>query len=52
LSTTLATNTTLEGKGYPAGLILMVITYIKKLPTEYVLSISGDKTLMETRWNL
>lgn len=41
VSTTLATNTTLEGKGYPAGLILIGYNIPKKLPTDYVLSIDG-----------
>ena len=41
VSTTLATNTTLEGKGYPAGLILIGYSINKELPTDYVLSIEG-----------
>ena len=41
VSTTLATNTTLEGKGYPAGLILIGYNIPRKLPTDYVLSIDG-----------
>ncbi|AKB19343.1 hydantoinase/oxoprolinase family protein [Methanosarcina sp. WWM596] len=41
VSTTLATNTTLEGKGYPAGLILIGHTIPKKLASRYVISIGG-----------
>lgn len=41
VSTTLATNTTLEGKGYPAGLILIGHTIPKKLASRYVMSIGG-----------
>ncbi|RXA18498.1 hydantoinase/oxoprolinase family protein [Methanosarcina sp. MSH10X1] len=41
VSTTLATNTTLEGKGYPAGLILIGHTIPKKLVSRYVISIQG-----------
>jgi N-methylhydantoinase A/oxoprolinase/acetone carboxylase beta subunit len=41
VSTTLATNTTLEGKGYPAGLILIGHTIPKKLASNYVISIGG-----------
>jgi N-methylhydantoinase A/oxoprolinase/acetone carboxylase beta subunit len=41
VSTTLATNTTLEGKGYPAGLILIGHTIPKKLASRYVISIQG-----------
>lgn len=41
VSTTLATNTTLEGKGYPAGLILIGHTIPKKLASNYVISIAG-----------
>ncbi|WP_406662347.1 hydantoinase/oxoprolinase family protein [Methanolobus sp. ZRKC3] len=41
VSTTLATNTTLEGKGYPAGLILIGYSISKKMPTDHVLSIGG-----------
>ena len=41
VSTTLATNTTLEGKGYPAGLILIGHTIPKKLAGQYVISIGG-----------
>ena len=41
VSTTLATNTTLEGKGYPAGLILIGHTIPKKLASHYVISIGG-----------
>jgi N-methylhydantoinase A/oxoprolinase/acetone carboxylase beta subunit len=41
VSTTLATNTTLEGKGYPAGLILIGHTIPKKLASQYVISIGG-----------
>ncbi|MGB9929300.1 MAG: hydantoinase/oxoprolinase family protein [Methanosarcina sp.] len=41
VSTTLATNTTLEGKGYPAGLILIGHTIPKKLANGYVFSIQG-----------
>ncbi len=41
VSTTLATNTTLEGKGYPAGLILIGHTIPKKLASRYVISIAG-----------
>lgn len=41
VSTTLATNTTLEGKGYPAALIMIGYTINKKLPTDFVLSIEG-----------
>ena len=41
VSTSLATNTTLEGKGYPAGLILIGYSINKELPTNYVLSIEG-----------
>lgn len=41
VSTTLATNTTLEGKGYPAGLILIGHTIPKKLASQYVISVRG-----------
>ncbi|MDD2615515.1 MAG: hydantoinase/oxoprolinase family protein [Methanosarcina sp.] len=41
VSTTLATNTTLEGKGYPAGLILIGHTIPKKLVNHYTISIQG-----------
>ncbi len=41
VSTTLATNTTLEGKGYPAALIMIGFSINKNLPTEYVISIQG-----------
>lgn len=41
VSTTLATNTTLEGKGYPAGLILIGYNISRKIPTDYLLSIEG-----------
>ena len=41
VSTTLATNTTLEGKGYPAGLILIGHTIPKKLAGQYVISRGG-----------
>jgi N-methylhydantoinase A/oxoprolinase/acetone carboxylase beta subunit len=41
VSTTLATNTTLEGKGYPAGLILIGHTIPKKLVNHYTVSIQG-----------
>ena len=41
VSTTLATNTTLEGKGYPAGLILIGHTIPKKLASRYVISVGG-----------
>ena len=41
VSTTLATNTTLEGKGYPAGLILIGYSISKKMPTEHMIAISG-----------
>ena len=41
VSTTLATNTTLEGKGYPAGLILIGHTIPKKLVSRHVISIRG-----------
>ncbi|MDK2912565.1 MAG: hypothetical protein PWR29_1522 [Methanolobus sp.] len=41
VSTTLATNTTLEGKGYPAGLILIGYSISKELPTDYVISVDG-----------
>ncbi|WP_440945682.1 hydantoinase/oxoprolinase family protein [Methanosarcina sp. T3] len=41
VSTTLATNTTLEGKGYPAGLVLIGHTIPKKLASRYVISIGG-----------
>lgn len=41
VSTTLATNTTLEGKGYPAGLILIGHTIPKKLASRYVISVQG-----------
>lgn len=41
VSTTLATNTTLEGKGYPAGLILIGHTIPKKLASSYVISVQG-----------
>ena len=41
VSTTLATNTTLEGKGYPAGLILIGHTIPKKLVNHYTISIRG-----------
>lgn len=41
VSTTLATNTTLEDKGYPAGLILIGYTIPKKLASRYVISIQG-----------
>ncbi|TQD25357.1 hydantoinase/oxoprolinase family protein [Methanolobus vulcani] len=41
VSTTLATNTTLEGKGYPAGLILIGYNISRKIPTDHILSIEG-----------
>ncbi len=41
VSTTLATNTTLEGKGYPAGLILIGYSINNKVPSDHVLSIAG-----------
>lgn len=42
VSTTLATNSILEGKGYPSGLILIGYSIPKKnLPTKYVVSVSG-----------
>jgi N-methylhydantoinase A/oxoprolinase/acetone carboxylase beta subunit len=41
VSTTLAINTTLEGKGYPAGLILIGYSTTKKISTDYVISIRG-----------
>ncbi|WP_406657164.1 hydantoinase/oxoprolinase family protein [Methanolobus sp. ZRKC2] len=41
VSTTLATNTTLEGKGYPAGLILVGYNISRKIPTDHILSIEG-----------
>ncbi|WP_407356332.1 hydantoinase/oxoprolinase family protein [Methanolobus sp. WCC5] len=41
VSTTLATNTTLEGKGYPAALIMIGYSINKDIPTDYVLSIDG-----------
>lgn len=49
VSTTLATNTTLEGKGYPAGLILIGHTIPKKLASRYVISIQGGHDLMEMK---
>src|SRR6056297_2748287 len=36
VSTTLATNTTLEGKGYPAGLILIGYSINNKVPSDHV----------------
>ncbi|WP_231622076.1 hydantoinase/oxoprolinase family protein [Methanococcoides methylutens] len=41
VSTTLATNTTLEGKGHPAGLILIGHSITGALSTDHVLSIKG-----------
>ena len=41
VSTTLATNTTLEGKGYPAGLILIGYNLSRDVPTDHILSIEG-----------
>jgi N-methylhydantoinase A/oxoprolinase/acetone carboxylase beta subunit len=41
VSTTLATNTTLESKGYPAGLILIGHTIPKKLASQYVILVRG-----------
>lgn len=41
VSTTLATNTTLENKGFPAGLILIGYNISKKIPTDCILSIKG-----------
>lgn len=41
VSTTLATNTTLEGKGYPCGLILIGYTISGDLPTSDILEIRG-----------
>lgn len=41
VSTTLATNTTLEGKGYPCGLIMIGYTISGDLPTSDVLEIRG-----------
>ncbi|TGC10668.1 hydantoinase/oxoprolinase family protein [Methanolobus halotolerans] len=41
VSTTLATNTTLEGKGYPAALIMIGYSINKELPTDYSISIDG-----------
>lgn len=56
VSTTLATNTTLEGKGYPAGLILVGYNISRKIPTDHILSIKGghdaDGNEVETLGNL
>ncbi|WP_319507928.1 hydantoinase/oxoprolinase family protein [uncultured Methanolobus sp.] len=56
VSTTLATNTTLEGKGYPAGLILIGYNISRKIPTDHILSIEGghdaDGNEMEPLGNL
>ncbi|MDR0767932.1 MAG: hydantoinase/oxoprolinase family protein [Methanosarcinales archaeon] len=41
VSTTLATNTTLEGKGYPCGLILVGYSISGKLPVSDILEIRG-----------
>ncbi|MCL2863736.1 MAG: hydantoinase/oxoprolinase family protein [Methanimicrococcus sp.] len=41
VSTTLATNTTLEGKGYPCGLIMIGYTISDDLPTSDILEIRG-----------
>ncbi|WNY25602.1 hydantoinase/oxoprolinase family protein [Methanolapillus millepedarum] len=41
VSTTLATNTTLEGKGYPTGLILIGYAVEGDLPVEDILEIRG-----------
>ena len=41
VSTTLATNTTLEGKGYPAAMILIGYSIPKEIPTQHVISIKG-----------
>ncbi len=41
VSTTLATNTTLEGKGYPAAMILIGYSIPKGLPTQHVISVKG-----------
>ncbi|KXS41028.1 MAG: N-methylhydantoinase A/acetone carboxylase, beta subunit [Methanolobus sp. T82-4] len=56
VSTTLATNTTLEGRGYPAGLILIGYNISRKIPTDLILSIKGghdaDGNEVETLGNL
>ena len=56
VSTTLATNTTLEGRGYPAGLILIGYNISRKIPTDHILSIKGghdaDGNEVETLGNL
>jgi len=41
VSTTLATNSTLEGKGYPAGLILVGYSIPRQLFTKHIVSVSG-----------
>ncbi|MDY0266694.1 MAG: hydantoinase/oxoprolinase family protein [Methanimicrococcus sp.] len=41
VSTTLATNTTLEGKGYPCGLILIGYSISEDLPVSDILEIRG-----------
>lgn len=41
ISTTLATNTTLEGKGYPCGLIMVGYALSGEIPTPYSLEIRG-----------
>lgn len=41
VSTTLATNTTLEGKGYPAGLVLIGHSVPEKLAGAYAISVNG-----------
>ncbi|WP_048182337.1 hydantoinase/oxoprolinase family protein [Methanosarcina sp. MTP4] len=41
VSTTLATNSTLEGKGHPAGLILAGYSINRELPVQHMVSVSG-----------
>ncbi|KKH91862.1 hydantoinase [Methanosarcina sp. 1.H.T.1A.1] len=41
VSTTLATNSTLEGKGYPAGLILVGYSIPRQLSTRHMVSVNG-----------
>ena len=41
MSTTLSTNSTLEGKGHPAGLILAGYTVSGEVPAQHMISIDG-----------
>ena len=41
MSTTLSTNSTLEGKGHPAGLILAGYTVSGGVPAKHIISIDG-----------